>query len=85
VLADDLLGFVALNPFGALVPGGNATVRIEKKNRVVFNVVDEQTKDFIALLQPGFRVFSRLCVGSDESQSRTPLLLQKTGRSVRRR
>ncbi len=48
VLAQDLLGFEAFDPFGAAVPGGHVPLRIQHEDGVVLDGVDQQAKAFFA-------------------------------------
>src|SRR5581483_9488878 len=44
VLADDLLGFVALVPLGPGVPGHNSSVWVEHEDRIVSCALNQQAK-----------------------------------------
>lgn len=62
MVPNDLRGFVALDPFCALIPSRNFALGIKQKNCIVFYAVDQQAKDLIALLKPNLRGFSGLNV-----------------------
>ena len=49
VLADDLVGGVALDALGAGVPGRDVAVRIEHEDRVVLHALDQQAEALLAL------------------------------------
>jgi hypothetical protein len=51
VLADDLVGAVAVDALGAGVPGGDVALRIEHEDRVVEDAVDELAVALLALAQ----------------------------------
>jgi hypothetical protein len=46
--ADDFFGLIALDIFGALVPGGDSALGIEQEDGVVFNALDEKPKHIVA-------------------------------------
>lgn len=48
MLADDFVGFIALDFFGSLIPGGDSTLGIEEENGVVYDTVNEKPKDVVA-------------------------------------
>ena len=51
VLADDLVGPVALEPLGPGVPGEDVASRVEHEDRVVPDALDEEPKALLALPQ----------------------------------
>src|SRR5262249_36036464 len=51
VLADDLLGGVALDALGAGVPTGDDALGVEQENGVVLNAFDQETEAFLAQAQ----------------------------------
>ena len=60
MLANDLIGRVTLDSFGALIPGSDLPVSVEKEDSVIFDAVDEQAEDLITLLEAVLRVLIRL-------------------------
>ena len=48
VLADDLVGLVAVDPLGALVPGHHVAVGVEHEDRVVAYVLDQEVEALLA-------------------------------------
>jgi hypothetical protein len=62
VLTDNLMSLVALDSFRALVPGRDSALRVEQKNGIIFDALNQQAEDFIGLQQPTLSVFfSRPC------------------------
>src|SRR5215212_577597 len=57
-----------MRPF---VPSGHLALRIEHEDRIVFNVLHQQTKPFLVVLQ---RLLSQLALGNipDDSEHETP-------------
>src|SRR5436190_16988643 len=55
MLADDLVSVVALDAFGARVPSGNVSRRIQHEDRVITYGLNDQAKSFFALSQCLFR------------------------------
>ena len=51
MLADDLVGAVALEALGAGVPGQDMPLRVEHEDRVVAHALDEQPEALLALQQ----------------------------------
>ncbi len=51
MLADDLLGAVALDPLGAGVPVGHDAARIEHIDRIVGDALNQQAEPLLALAQ----------------------------------
>ena len=51
VLADDLLGAIALHPFGGGRPARDLAVGVEQENRVVLDAVDQQPVALLAFPQ----------------------------------
>ena len=48
VLADDLVGLVALDPLGPGVPGGDVALRVEHEDGVVLDALDQQPEPLLA-------------------------------------
>jgi hypothetical protein len=67
MLANDLIGGVTLDSLGALIPGSDVALRIEKEDGVIFDAVDEQAEDLITLLQAVLRVLFCLDVCGKQS------------------
>jgi hypothetical protein len=55
VLADDLLGPVALDPLRSGVPGGHMSLRVEEEDGIVLHIRDEVLKLLFAGAQSLFR------------------------------
>ena len=51
MLADDLVGRVALDPLGPGVPGGDVAVGVEHEDRVVPDALDQEPEALLALAQ----------------------------------
>src|SRR5215217_2211536 len=51
VLSDDLLGAVALEAFGASIPAGDASLRVEREDRVVSHAFHQRAEVFLVPAQ----------------------------------
>ena len=67
MLANDLIRRVTLDSCGALIPGSDFALRIEKEDGVIFDAVDEQAEDLITMLQAVLRVLFCLDVRGKQS------------------
>ena len=54
MLADDLVGAIALDALGARIPARHASLRVEHEDGVVLHCLDEQAKALLALAQQLF-------------------------------
>src|SRR4051812_44308703 len=80
MLADDVLGLVALDALGPCVPGGDMPLRVEQEDGVIADSFNQQPKALLALAQGFLGLLSPGQVTGDFRKATKPALLVPQGR-----